>query len=257
MSLNAAGDKEVTIDTDWEAADINRDNFDDQMATKSSNMNHRYLTAALENEVTIQGTIRVDFKAALADGDADANFHPKNTDDADLLSLELGNPEKSKRQDDVKLTILLCDVADEAFDSFATIDPQRNVVPNKTVKENAIDLGGDLGALEEKEFETVHKTYSVLSRAYIDLCNPDSGYAPETSTNAITLVKGEYHEYHAYLNPTRYTVVPGHKLAVVIGTEDPVNCLLHKDYKVAIAAGSVSAEFPVVAESESLTIVAE
>ena len=257
MKLKSADDKAVIIDTDWEAADINRDNFDDRMAVKSSNMNQRYVTSALEKEVTIQGTIRVDFRAALAGGDAAANFNPENTDDADFLSLELGNPERSGRQDDVKLTILLLDVADEAFDSFATIDPQRNTVPNKTVKENAIELGGDLGALEEKEFDTVHKTYSVLSRAYIDLCNPASGYEPETAAEAITLVEGEYHDYHAYLNPTRYTVVPGHKLAIVIGTEDPVNCLLHKDYKVSIAGGSVGAEFPVVTDGMDLMIEAE
>ena len=84
------------------------------------------------------------------------------------------------------------------------------------------------------------------SRAYIDLCNPESGYAPETSENSIELVPGEKHSYNVYLNPARYTVEAGHCLAVVIGTEDPVNCLIHKKYSVEIDNASVKADIPMV-----------
>ena len=79
-----------------------------------------------------------------------------------------------------------------------------------------------------------------------DLCNPEAGYETrETATNSIKLKKGEYHNYHIYLNATRYTVEPGHRLAVVIATEDPVNCLIHKTYSIEIENASVNAEVPV------------
>ena len=38
----------------------------------------------------------------------------------------------------------------------------------------------------------------------------------------------------------------GHRLAVVIGTEDPVNCLIHKKYSVEIDNASVKADIPMV-----------
>ena len=49
---------------------------------------------------------------------------------------------------------------------------------------------------------------------------------------------------------------PGHSLAIVIATEDPVNCLIHKTYSVAIDNASVKAEVPVTkaAEDRILTL---
>ena len=88
----------------------------------------------------------------------------------------------------------------------------------------------------------------MITRAYIDLCNPDSGYAPETSAGSITLKPGEFHNYSVYLNTQRYTVSAGHKLAVVLDTEDPVNCMMHKQYVIAVDDASVQAEIPVTEE---------
>lgn len=49
--------------------------------------------------------------------------------------------------------------------------------------------GGDLPAFDEAEFNTVHKKYRVITRAFADLCNPEAGYAPETAQNSIELKK--------------------------------------------------------------------
>ena len=88
----------------------------------------------------------------------------------------------------------------------------------------------------------------------LHLCNPEAGYEPETATNSIKLKKGEYHNYHIYLNATRYTVEPGHRLAVVIATEDPGNCLIHKTYSIEIENASVNAEVPVTKVFENCTL---
>lgn len=61
--------------------------------------------------------------------------------------------------DDVKLTLLLCDVCDEEFDSIQSVDPQRNTIPVNVVKEGGIISGGEVPAWNEAEFATVHKKY--------------------------------------------------------------------------------------------------
>ena len=254
MKLSCAEDGVTVIDTDWEAAGVNADTFDEVMGQKSTNMNRRYLTEPFDEAVTIQGTVRVDLSAALKEGDAEKDFEPSNPNDADSLTLKLGASAASGKMDDVKLTVLLCDVCDKEFDSIQTVDPQRNTVPVVTVKEGGIVNGGDLPAFDEVKFDTVHKSYCVITRAFADLCNPEAGYDPRTAANSISLAKGEYHDYHIYLNPARYTVEPGHRLAVVITTEDPVNCLLHKKYAVEIQDSSVNAEAPVTAEAADRTL---
>ena len=254
MKLESAETGVTIIDTDWEKADISAKNFDDVVAQKSTNMNKRYITAPFKETMTIQGTVCVNLKTALKDGDAENDFNPENRNDADILTMKLGSSAVSGKMDDVEITVLLCDVCDEKFDSIQTVDPERNIIPVVTVKENGIINGGDLPAFNEVEFSTVHKNYRVITRAFADLCNPEAGYEPETATNSIKLKKGEYHNYHIYLNATRYTVEPGHRLAVVIATEDPVNCLIHKTYSVEIENASVNAEVPVSRVFENCTL---
>lgn len=112
-------------------------------------------------------------------------------------------------------------------------------------------------AFNEAEFETVHKKYCVITRAFADLCNPEAGYDPVTATNSIKLKKGEYHDYHVFLNAARYTVEAGHSLAVVITTEDPINCLLHKKYSIDIENASVQEDVPVTKAFDALSLTAK
>ena len=168
--------------------------------------------------------------------------------------MKLGSSKVSGRMDDVEIAVLLCDVCDEEFDSIQTVDPERNIIPVETVKEGGIINGGDLPAFNEAEFSTVHKKYRVITRAFADLCNPEAGYEPETAANSIELKKGEYHDYHVYLCATRYTIQPGHSLTLVLATEDPVNCLIHKTYSIEIDNTSVNAIVPVTAETKDRTM---
>lgn len=257
MKLESAESGVTIIDTHWENANISAENFDDVVAQKSTNMNKRYLTAPFKEAMTIQGTVCVNLKAALKDGDSANDFNPENRNDADTLTMKLGSSAISGKMDDVEITVLLCDVCDEKFDSIQTVDPERNIVPVVTVKEQGIINGGDLPAFDEVEFSTVHKNYRVITRAFADLCNPEAGYEPETATNSIQLKKGDYHDYHIYLNATRYTIEPGHRLAIVIATEDPVNCLIHKTYSIEIENASICAEVPVTKAFENCTLNAK
>ncbi len=252
MKLASKEESKTVIDTDWEKAGVSAENFDDVMAQKSTNMAQRYVTDPFEKAVTVQGTVCLNLKAALKDGNIETDFDPENRNDVDTLTMQLGNSKVSGKMDDVEIAVLLCDVCDEEFDSIQTVDPERNIVPVTTVKEGGIINGGDLPAFDEAEFNTVHKKYRVITRAFADLCNPEAGYAPETAQNSIELKKGEYHDYSVYLNATRYIVEPGHRLAVVVATEDPVNCLIHKTYSVEIDDNSVMVEVPVTKASEDM-----
>ena len=252
MKLTSKEESKTVIDTDWEKAGVSAENFDDVMALKSTNMAQRYVTDPFEKAETVQGTVCLNLKAALKDGNIETDFDPENRNDVDTLTMQLGNSKVSGKMDDVEIAVLLCDVCDEEFDSIQTVDPERNIVPVTTVKEGGIMNGGDLPAFDEAEFNTVHKKYRVITRAFADLCNPEAGYAPETAQNSIELKKGEYHDYTVYLNATRYTVEPGHRLAVVVATEDPVNCLIHKTYSVEIDDNSVMVEVPVTKASEDM-----
>ena len=252
IKLTSKEESKTVIDTDWEKAGVSAENFDDVMALQSTNMAQRYVTDPFEKAVTIQGTVCLNLKAALKDGNIETDFDPENRNDVDTLTMQLGNSKVSGKMDDVEIAVLLCDVCDEEFDSIQTVDSERNIVPVTTVKEGGIMNGGDLPAFDEAEFNTVHKKYRVITRAFADLCNPEAGYAPETAQNSIELKKGEYHDYSVYLNATRYTVEPGHRLAVVVATEDPVNCLIHKTYSVEIDDNSVMVEVPVTKACEDM-----
>ena len=253
MKMECTGKGVTVIDTDWERAGISADNFDDVTAQTSTNMTQRFVTAPFEESVTIQGTVCLNIKAALKDGDATVDFHPENRNDADTLTMQLGVSKVSGKMDDIEIAVLLCDVCDEEFDSIQTVDPERNVIPVVTVKEGGIVNGGDLPAFNEAEFATVHKNI-VLLHVRLRCHNPEAGYEPETALNSIELKKGEYHDYHIYLNATRYTVQPGHSLAIVIATEDPVNCLIHKTYSVEIENNSVCAVVPVTKATKDCTL---
>ena len=254
MQLNCDASGTSVIDTDWEAAGISAENFDDVMGIKSTNMGQRYVTAPFEKPVTIQGTVCLNLKAALKDGDIEQDFHPENPNDVDTLTMQLGCSKISGRMDDVEIAVLLCDVCEEPFDSIQTTDPERNIIPVKTVKEGGIINGGDLPSFNQAEFETVHKNYRVITRAFADLCNPSAGYEPETAKDSIALKPGEYHDYHIYLNATRYTLEPGHSLAIVIATEDPINCMIHKTYSIEIDNATVNAVVPVTDTINDMTI---
>ena len=134
MKLTSGSTGTAVIDTDWEAAGISAKNFDDVMGTTSTNMGQRYVTRPFEKAVTIQGTVYLHLKAALKDGDAEADFHPENRNDVDTLTMKLGASRISGRMDDVEIAVLLCDVCDTEFDSIQTTDPERNIIPVTTVK---------------------------------------------------------------------------------------------------------------------------
>lgn len=168
------------------------------------------MTGPFEKAVTVQGTVCLNLKAALKDGNIETDFDPENRNDVDTLTMQLGASKVSGKMDDVEIAVLLCDVCDEEFDSIQTVDPERNIVPVTTVKEGGIMNGGDLPAFDEAEFNTVHKKYRVITRAFADLCNPEARLMRRRQHRTVSsLKKANIMITAVYLNATRYTVEPG------------------------------------------------
>ena len=82
--------------------------------------------------------------------------------------------------------------------------------------------------------------FSALSRAappskcvtfgWTDLCNPGLGYDSSDYVNSTDLQAGKQYDYTFYLQPTAYTVAPGHRLQLVITAWDPYRAFLDEDY---------------------------
>ena len=77
------------------------------MALKSTNMAQRYVTDTFEEAVTVQGTVCLNLKAALKDGNIETDFDPENRNDVDTLTMQLGNSKVSGKMDDVEIAVLL------------------------------------------------------------------------------------------------------------------------------------------------------
>lgn len=244
--LCCADTGETVLDTDWEKSSLDRENFDERMSLFSSGMNRRFLSPVLKEDMVIQGTVRISFEAALRDGDAAARFHAQSAGDADRKTEALWR--LSGREDDVKLTLLIADLSEEETQHIAAVNSGRDEVPVILEEEKGIPQGGGLKNLDLYRFETLPRRYRGISRSCMDLCNPGAGDEPESASASIELVKGVYHTYTVFMNPTRYTLPAGHRIAVIIGTEDPVNCLLHKTYSVSVRNASLKADVPVVNE---------
>lgn len=226
------------IGTDFESAGITAQNYDERLSQSSSCVNVRMMTEPLREDITLQGVARIDFRAALHQGNPQNYFDAKNINDADTLTFKIGTG--SGRMDDVKMTFMLCDVFDKPF--FKTIhatDPNREDVETELVEKGAIN------GMDEVRFKKVESTYKVICRSYIDLCNPQSGYASETSVDSISLEKDVYHDYHIFMNAQRYTISQGHRLVLVATTEDINECLLHKEYEIGLDEKSILLHMPV------------
>ena len=109
MKLTSKEESKTVIDTDWEKAGVSAENFDDVMALKSTNMAQRYVTDPFEKAVTVQGTVCLNLKAALKDGNIETDFDPENRNDVDTLTMQLGNSKVSGKMDDVEIAVLLCE----------------------------------------------------------------------------------------------------------------------------------------------------
>ena len=199
--------------------------------------------------MTVKGSIAVSF-SALADNMPDAS-------DTDLPIEE---------RDALMVSAMLVDIAPEGK-TFPAFNTSGSYVPKTTLAEGGAWMGGGLPNYDLKELNASDVTYKVISRGWMDLCNPGAGFDSNTASTRVALDGKTYQNYTIYLQSTVYEVEAGHTLALVIYAHEPgmTNYYTYQrndagqwimvanpnfqDYQITIKNASVKAEIPVNEET--------
>ena len=253
-SWEAAKDVVFSIDTDSETTTTINSNYAD-LGVNSSNWQSKFTSGSTGGSVmyaqtvtapmTVKGSIAVSF-SALADNMPDAS-------DTDLPIEE---------RDALMVSAMLVDIAPEGK-TFPAFNTSGSYVPKTTLAEGGAWMGGGLPNYDLKELNASDVTYKVISRGWMDLCNPDAGFDSNTASTRVALDGKTYQNYTIYLQSTVYEVEAGHTLALVIYAHEPgmTNYYTYQrndagqwimvanpnfqDYQITIKNASVKAEIPV------------
>ena len=254
LTNTASGTTTISSDMtgmdDWQAA-----------FTGGSTSASAMYTSAVAKDTVIKGTVKVNITAAPiqhlgqqaveSTGTADAPrgadheeiMNPANRSTANKASqAELLDADTGSR-DALMMSAMLVDVSDTAFPSYTT-----RITEEKTGEMNWTGSGAeDYAVINLKQVES---KYKIIARGWIDLANPDAGFASASAAKKIELKDGEYHNYTVYLQPNYYTVKAGHKLALVIYTYEPGMAEYTENYGITLQNSALSAVIP-VAEGKS------
>ena len=253
-SWEAAKDVVFSIDTDSETTTTINSNYAD-LGVNSSNWQSKFTSGSTGGSVmyaqtvtapmTVKGSIAVSF-SALADNMPDAS-------DTDLPIEE---------RDALMVSAMLVDIAPEGK-TFPAFNTSGSYVPKTTLAEGGAWMGGGLPNYDLKELNASNVTYKVISRGWMDLCNPDAGFDSNTASTRVALDGKTYQNYTIYLQSTVYEVEAGPTLALVIYAHEPgmTNYYTYQrndagqwimvanpnfqDYQITIKNASVKAEIPV------------
>lgn len=267
LTLSCASDADTTtINSDLAAAGVNRSNFQSKLTAGSTSVSSMY-TMDVAEDTDIQGTTAVHIKAAPIQhytaesttavqakeetSDEDA-VSPRGAEHEDIMNpanipaIDVPAAQKAVQprdgEDDSRSALMmgamLVDMADEPFTVFPA---SRTEV--KTGEKSWV--GGGLDAYDVVGFRTSEAKYKVIAQGWMDLANPDAGFDSASAANEIKLEDGVYHDYTLYLQPTRYTVQAGHKLALVIFTYDPNKASYSENYAITIDNTASNAVIPV------------
>ena len=242
MIFKANADSETTtISSDYETFGVDAQNWQDKFTAGSTGGSVMY-TQTVEKDTTIKGTVAVNF-SALA----------KNTDD---------NGTPIEERDALMVSAMLVDIAPEG-ETFPAFNTSGSYVPKTTLAEGGAWMGGGLSNYDLKELNASDVTYKIISRGWMNLCNPDADFDSNTASTRVALDGKTYQDYTIYLQSTVYEVEAGHTLALVIYAHEPgmTNYYTYQrndagqwimvanpnfqDYQITIKNASVKAEIPV------------
>ncbi|MBR2760742.1 MAG: hypothetical protein IKD66_06175 [Solobacterium sp.] len=163
--------------------------------------------------------------------------------------------------DNRMVSAVLLDVAADGspFPAYMTKRSLRDVLPEKTI--DTYEFGGGHKAGKLKEFVASPTSAKIISKAWMDLMDPEAGYIPSEDKAYGTAKDGEWYDYTLYMIPKVYTLMPGHQLKLVILAEDPYRARMSDiedatrdfddtridpEYSFRIDPASVDVELPVV-----------
>lgn len=264
LTLACAAEQDATtIHSDIASIGVTSRNWKDKFTAGSTGASAMY-TMDVAADTTIQGAAAVHIKAAptqyytaSAEAPADeapAAEAPRGSDHEEIMNpanrtgemadVPMLFSERASR-DALMMSAMLVDIADEPFDTFGT-----SVTEVKTGESSWV--GGGVQNYDVIRFKTTPAKYKIIARGWMDLANPAAGYDSASAADKIELEDGVYNDYTLYLQPNRYTVKAGHKLALVIYTYEPGKASYAQNYAITIDNAASYAEIP-VNDSYSLT----
>ena len=254
----------TTINSDYAAQGINRNNWRDKLTAASTDVSAMY-TMDVTADTVIKGSVAVNFTASADNYEADDaprggidhdnaiaedeeldgldhdNFVAESNEGA--VSVSVPDGADLLDRDALMVSAMLVDIAPEG-ETFHAFNTSGSYV-KKDITEGAAWMGGGLANYDYAELVPSDVTYKIIARGWMDLCNPDAGYDSASAGNKVALKAGENHDYTLYLQPNLYTVKEGHKLALVIYTYEQGKARYTQNYQITLDNSTVNAVIPV------------
>lgn len=229
LSLTASAEQETTVLSSnyTDVYDAEEEDWND-VFTSNSTTGSAFYVGELDTDTVIKGATEIHFSASV-------NNEKALADGQDL------------NRDALMVSAMLVDIAPEG-ETFPVFDLRgHSYLPTNTVEKGGAWMGCGLDRFNLLQHVNTEVESHVVARGWMDLCNPNAGYASASSTadNKVNLKAGEYHDYTLYLQPTIYQVEAGHKLALVIFAQDPDMVEYDENYTITVNNASVSAAIPV------------
>ena len=221
-----ADSKTTTINSNYGAIGVTSQNWQSKFTSGSTGGSVMY-AQTVEKDTTIKGTVAVNFSALTEN--TDENWTPIGERDALMVSA------------------MLVDIAPEGK-TFPAFNTSGSYVPKTTLAEGGAWMGGGLPNYDLTKLKASDVTYKIISRGWMDLCNPGAGFDSHTADTRVALDGKTYHDYTIYLQSTVYEVEAGHTLALVIYAYEPGMARYTQNYQITIDNSTVSADIPVNAK---------
>ena len=132
-------------------------------------------------------------------------------------------------RDALMVSAMLVDIAPEG-ETFPVFQPAgykmanlySSYLPHETVKAGGAWMGGGLKNLDLVKHTTTDASWQIVTRGWMDLCNPTAGYESATAAreDRVNLEAGKTYDYTIYFQPTVYEVPAGHTLALILFADE-------------------------------------
>ena len=231
LTFDPAETGTTTINSDYNANSVTRNNWQDKF-TAGTTTNSVMYAQTVDADTTVKGSVAVHFSALTQ------NYG------------EGGTP--IGQRDALMVSAMLVDIAPNGT-TFPAFNTHGSYVPKTTLAEGGAWMGGGLRNYDLKELNTSDVSYKIVSRGWMDLCNPGAGFDSHTADTRVALDGETYQNYTLCLQPTVYEVEAGHTLALVIYAYEPGMASYAQNYQITVDNASVSASIPVDSAETTLT----
>lgn len=145
------------------------------------------------------------------------------------LKLKPSDTEKDNMM--VSAVLLDTDENDEVFKAFITGNTLYDGLPVKTGEPYEFGGGHEEGYI--KEYIQSPTDVKAVSYGWTNLLTPDRGKSASEYKEKSKLEEDKYYDYNIFLQPTVYTLRPGHTLKLAVLAQDPQKVLADEDDKDA------------------------